>query len=747
MRRARARERDRARRRRGDRARRGRRLGAVDGVRCAAARLRTGARCSRGWWWGSVRLDAFEASVLAPEIGRSAAVTAVVTGPVRRSTFALRLPAEVRRFDERSAPRAGAARVAARPLAAAGSRARAASDRRGAARPGGRLRRARLARAPRRPRRPARARLADGRPPRRHRRPLRSAPRARRARDRARGSTGERHAVLAGIVLGEDEGLTDELRDDFKASGLYHLLAVSGQNITFLALGVLGLAWLLGIPQARRRGGGDRGDRRLRPRGRLAAVGRARRRGGRARVAGLAALPAARPLALPRARRRRTARVDAGEPARARVPALVRSRRLDLPRCPPASAGARGLPAHELAPRGARRLDRVRRCDGTDPLAPVRQRPASTRCRRTPSSRRRSGRCSGSRSSARLLEPVLPSAALALGWLNGWLAAYIAACARADRGACRSRRSDPPRPSACCSGRRSRCSFLQRPAAVAATAGGRERRGSAAGARSPGSSSRRCVCRRRPGLRITFLDVGQGDSILLQVPEGAVLVDQGPPEADVARQLRGLGVRRLAAIVLTHPQRDHVGGAEAVLRRLARRSRSRSAARGLRARSSAPRSPRRRIATCRSSRRARATASRLGRLRLRVLWPDGAGTASENPNQLAIVLLATLRRGRRAVDRRRRDGRDGAAAVVAGSRSSRSRITARPIPGSRPSCASCGRRSRSSPAAATTSTAIRRRPRWPRSATAQGCSLYRTDEDGRVVLESDGRRISVRSER
>ena len=34
---------------------------------------------------------------------------------------------------------------------------------------------------------------------------------------------------------------------NFKASGLYHLLAVSGQNIAFLAIGVLGLAWLLGI--------------------------------------------------------------------------------------------------------------------------------------------------------------------------------------------------------------------------------------------------------------------------------------------------------------------------------------------------------------------------------------------------------------------------------------------------------------------------------------------------------------------
>ena len=45
---------------------------------------------------------------------------------------------------------------------------------------------------------------------------------------------------------------------------------------------------------------------------------------------------------------------------------------------------------------------------------------------------------------------------------------------------------------------------------------------------------------------MTFLDVGQGDSTLIQVPEGAILVDEGPPEADVADQLLRLGVRRLA---------------------------------------------------------------------------------------------------------------------------------------------------------------------------------------------------------
>ena len=41
--------------------------------------------------------------------------------------------------------------------------------------------------------------------------------------------------------------MTDELRDRFRASGLYHLLAVSGQNVAFVVGGVLFVAWLLGI--------------------------------------------------------------------------------------------------------------------------------------------------------------------------------------------------------------------------------------------------------------------------------------------------------------------------------------------------------------------------------------------------------------------------------------------------------------------------------------------------------------------
>jgi competence protein ComEC len=69
------------------------------------------------------------------------------------------------------------------------------------------------------------------------------------SRSVARGIHGERAAVLEGVVLGDDSGLSDQLRQRFRASGLYHLLAVSGQNVALVAGGALGLAWLLGLPR------------------------------------------------------------------------------------------------------------------------------------------------------------------------------------------------------------------------------------------------------------------------------------------------------------------------------------------------------------------------------------------------------------------------------------------------------------------------------------------------------------------
>jgi competence protein ComEC len=69
---------------------------------------------------------------------------------------------------------------------------------------------------------------------------------------------------------------------------------------------------------------------------------------------------------------------------------------------------------------------------------------------------------------------------------------------------------------------------------------------------------------------VTFFDVGQGDGALIRSPAGAsILIDGGPDAEEVARKLASLGVRRLDLLVATHPHADHVGGLPAVLTRFA----------------------------------------------------------------------------------------------------------------------------------------------------------------------------------
>ena len=68
---------------------------------------------------------------------------------------------------------------------------------------------------------------------------------------------------------------------------------------------------------------------------------------------------------------------------------------------------------------------------------------------------------------------------------------------------------------------------------------------------------------------VSFLDVGQGDATLIQDGAGAsVLFDGGPPEARVYRKLKAAGVRRLDLMVATHQSRDHQGGLHEVLERI-----------------------------------------------------------------------------------------------------------------------------------------------------------------------------------
>jgi competence protein ComEC len=81
----------------------------------------------------------------------------------------------------------------------------------------------------------------------------------------------------------------------------------------------------------------------------------------------------------------------------------------------------------------------------------------------------------------------------------------------------------------------------------------------------------------RDKLTVDFLDVGQGDATLLTFPNGAHwLIDAGGStsthynvgERIVVPVLRSLGATQIDKLILTHPDRDHVGGVPAVLRAL-----------------------------------------------------------------------------------------------------------------------------------------------------------------------------------
>ena len=201
-----------------------------------------------GWWWGSARLDGLDHSALRAEVGRAERARVVVTAAPRRGRFDLKMPIRVRRFgllalDEpaelelplgRAPPRGAVLEVRAEAklprgrshgfdertwlrrhgihIVLAGDSWRVVGHRHGLGRLGDRLHN-----------------WLGG--------------------SVAGGLHGERRGVLLGVVLGDEQGLSERLRKDFRASGLYHLLAVSGQNVALVAAGALMLAWLLGIPR------------------------------------------------------------------------------------------------------------------------------------------------------------------------------------------------------------------------------------------------------------------------------------------------------------------------------------------------------------------------------------------------------------------------------------------------------------------------------------------------------------------
>ena len=695
-----------------------------------------------GWWWGSARLDALDRSPLLAHVGTADRALVAVTGPARRSRFDLRVPAEMRRFGDevirepvllrlppgRSPPQGalldliGEIRLPRGPsdgfdertwlrrhgvhVVVRASRWRVVGHRGGL------------------------AGFADGL-------------RTRVARSMAPGLEGERRAVIAGIVLGEDEGLSEELRARFRASGLYHLLAVSGQNVALIVGGVLMLAYWIGLSRIV---------------GEVVALGaiagyvlavgwqpsvvRAGVAGALASLAWLAARPRDRwyflllgaavllawnPYSL----------LDAGfQLSFAAVAAIF----VVVPRLERSFAGY-------PVPRSLADVVAVSAACGvaTAPIlltqfgsVPLYSIPANALAAPVVAP------LLGIALVTALVAPAVPPLAVAMAWVNGWLAAYLAGCARLVGGL----------PHAAVSARASLIiaavvlgfglliARLRPPRAprvaalvllLALVAGGwRLRTGSSA----PPPPT---------GLRVTFLDVGQGDGALLQVPGGAVLVDEGPPEANVAGQLRELGVEALSMVVLTHPQRDHVGGAAEVLGRFpvglvldpAIPSESAEA----RSARDAARRRHQRLLVARAGQ-----GFRIGRLRLRVLWPDGPGPPGDDPNNHAVVVLASY--GRMDVLMTA----DAESDVTSSLRVPPVEILKVAHHGSAdPGLPSLLDRIR--PRIAVISVGADNDYGHPDPDTVvalesvPGLALYRTDRDGRVVVESDGRRISVRTDR
>ncbi|MGZ4414740.1 MAG: ComEC/Rec2 family competence protein [Gaiellaceae bacterium] len=202
-----------------------------------------------GWWWGSARLDSLDHSPLRSHLETAARVRMTVTGPARRGKYDVRAPAVVTRFAGRGlrehvqlklglgrAPPPQGAILAALVRVTAPRGPKNGFDEKTWLRHQGvhvvlLVDRWRIV-----GRRGGLGGIADA-----LRRQLQGSV--------ARGLTGNRAAVVEGVVLGEDGGLSDQLKRRFRASGLYHLLAVSGQNVALVAGSVLLLAWLLGIPR------------------------------------------------------------------------------------------------------------------------------------------------------------------------------------------------------------------------------------------------------------------------------------------------------------------------------------------------------------------------------------------------------------------------------------------------------------------------------------------------------------------
>jgi competence protein ComEC len=407
-----------------------------------------------------------------------------------------------------------------------------------------------------------------------------------RARERGRraiahGLSPPEAALAEGMVLGQDERIDSSVRDDFRASGLAHVLAVSGQNVMLLAALALPLLAALGVGPRLRLVAAIALIGLYVP---LAGAGPSLQRAGVMGAASLGALAAARPASRWYALLLAGCVTLAVNPRAAEDPGwqlsfaavagilllapLLRGGLGALPR-PLAegiavtvaatvstaplmahhfgSVALAGLPANVVAlPLVApiMWLGMVRAALGqlgpaADPLVDLTGIALAPALDGLGAVARAFADMPGGRLAPPLHSRAAVGVAYALLGAAGVLVRRVA------------RRTD----TAPLAGRWRRAPAGLRRLAVCGAAGAGAL-GLGALLAPPGPPSR---------FTVSFLDVGQGDATLVQAPGGvAVLFDGGPPEGGVLGLLRRAGVRRLALVVATHQSRDHHGGLQAV---------------------------------------------------------------------------------------------------------------------------------------------------------------------------------------
>ena len=548
----------------------------------------------------------------------------------------------------------------------------------------------------------------------------------------SRGVPPPQAALLRGIVLGQDEALTERTRDDFQRAGLAHLVAASGQNVMLLAALVFGVAAVAGIGLHGRIWAALGLIALYVPlAGAGASIQRAGVMGAAALTATLVGRPAARWHALglaavvtlalnPRAVEEpgwqmSFAAVAAIIALCGRVAGALRRRGV-----PPGVAEALAMTIAATlatAPLVALHFDRTS-------LVSV---PANLLAAPVVAPIMWLGMVAGvvGQVSEAAAMPFVALAGFPLAYLS-WLAGVAAAFPGAEVAVA------PIAVAAVCAALAAGLLFraARRPVVVAAivvVSGGVALAGAPDAPAEPPA-----------GLRITFIDVGQGDATLIQHRRSTVLVDTGPPDGGIVTKLREAGVDRIDLLVVTHAQADHDGGAAHVLRAmpvglvLDGRDGVREPF-GVRMATEATRRGVPRVVPDDGQ------TLRAGAIELRVLWPSPApaGPPPEgDPNDRAIVAEALVGRLRMLLTA------DAESHVL-------SRLDVGPVDvlkvahhgSADPGLAALLERLR--PQVAAIGVGARNEYGHPVAATLQalraaGAALYRTDRDGSIRLEQRG---------